>query len=234
MEQLTFIPEENYDATCVEVREWIKANAFMAINDRPWNVHALERFSGGHISLDLGDYMVDPDNPSRRADIGTQFDFSVGDSGRTTYVDPEGTTWYKYCVHATLNFGSSSSTTGVRVLRQHVNMIEGTMQLLERFMARFTGVEVWVRGEAKADREARLAKAEAARKALVSQQAVEAAIKEAIHTTCRGMRVGSDRFISKPAESLDGESEVELENKTYKVSVGCGIHGNLMHFERIK
>lgn len=220
---ISFVPTDNCDQVCIEVRDWIRANAFMGLQDGH-QVHGLDVYEGGNLYLTLGGYVRNPCDPTRQASVEASFGvhtrFADGEGEGlvpdTIIEDPEGTRWHVSALESQVGWLSWGSTPA-RLARMRVDMIEAAMQLGEMFDARFKDTRLWVKASTKAQRDEWWAK--------VQQDStrikVHAAIKEAIHGTCRGMRVRTQMFVPIPEGWVEGTYQVALENKEYDATVNA-------------
>ena len=221
------VPTENNHEVAVKVREWLADNVTPFVTPKKYPVDLLA-YEGGYIYLELGGYVIDPYNAERQVNVEATFNVAT-EHGDGPYEDPDGTMWYTSTIFAQVNWGSGGGNRS-RVAQLRSELIGTAAMLARRFDADFAGVKIWSKGPTRAERK------ESARKLLVAatQCNVEEAIREAIHTTCRGMRVGTSRTLTSPPKAVHGDYKVALENKEYKVTVGVGQLGTLMFFERKK
>lgn len=229
-EKIDFVPTENGPEVAQRMREWIKANAFMALKDCHGS-RTIDAYEGGHLYLELGGYVPNPENPERQANVEASFSIASGVAERLEPVtDPEGTYWHRHTFTAHVNWPSYGSQ-GPQLSRLRADMISVTVELAERFEREFAGTVVWSKGMTQAERDEWALKHQKE----ASKLKVATHVKEAIHTTCRLMKVGTEKFISAPEGVLAGDYEVEVENKTYRVDVSDIRQARLrFHFRRVK
>lgn len=213
---LDFIPVENNDQVSAEVRDWICTNAFMGLQDG--YVRYLTGYAGDNLYLTLGGYVQNPLDPKRQACVEATFSVHVlHDEGNELVMeDPQGTHWSVFRLESQVGWPSFGSTPA-RLARMRVDMIDAAVQLGELFDARFKDTRIWVKGMTKQAREEwtlRLQKD-------ATRAKVHAAIKTAIHTTCRGMRVGTQMWVEIPEGWVQGPYEAALENKVYDAYVNA-------------
>ena len=125
--RIDFVPTENHATVAAEVRDWLLANAFMGLNPDRMSTRDLPKYeSGGHLYLELGGYVADPERPGHQAAVEATFnvDLERGDHCE----DPEGTMWYPSTVRAQVNWPSYGSM-GRRLSRMRVAMIDAAVQL---------------------------------------------------------------------------------------------------------
>lgn len=218
---IDFVPTENNDQVSAEVRDWICANAFMGLQDGC--IRNLTGYAGDNLYLTLGGYVRNPHDPKRQAGVEASFSVHVrhvdddNDALPGAVIeDPEGTRWHVFMLEALVGW-PSWGTTPTRLARMRVDMIDAAMQLGEMFNERFKDTRIWVRGLTKAAREEWRAKVQAN----ATRIKVAAAIKTAIHTTCRGMRVKTQMFVPIPEGWVEGTYQVALENKEYDATVNA-------------
>ena len=213
IKQLDFVPQENMELVSAQVREWIRDNAFMALSERALN--DLEKRSVDGLSLTLGGYVVDPNNPKRRVSMETSFSVSVLPKDEEFDLeDPEATWWNAYVLRARMQLLQHDSEFAA-LTRMRVSMINATLQLIEAFDERFKDTLIWERRLTKQQRDewALNLQRDATRVKLFN------AVKDAIHTTCRGMRVGSQNWFRAPDGCKDGDYELVVERKSYRINV---------------
>jgi hypothetical protein len=215
-ETISFVPTDNCDEVAHRIRDWVMGHAFMGLKTNA--MRYLEGYTGGHLNLELGGYVQNPERPERQATVETSFTVTTHVDERLDPVeDPEGTVWHRSTFHAEANWPSYGSH-GSRLSRYRADLIAVTVTLAEMFDAEFAGITVWSKGMTRAEREETHAKW--ARDA--TQIKAASHIKDAIHTSCRLMRVGDERFIPLPDGEFvmqPGKYEVCVENKTYRAEV---------------
>lgn len=220
IKQIGHVPTENCEQVSAEVRDWICANAFMGLQDSH-QIRNLTGYSGDNLYLTLGGYVTNPHDPKRQAAIEASFSVHVRHVDSDDLVpdslieDPEGTRWSVYTLEAQVGW-PSWGTTAPKLARMRVDMIDVTMQLAEMFNERFKDARIWVRGMTKAARDEWWAGVQKDS----TRIKVHAAIKQAIHTTCRGMRVRTQMFVPITEDGwVVGPYQVALENKEYDAYV---------------
>jgi hypothetical protein len=214
---LDFTPQENSEQVSAQVREWICANAFMGLQDGS-QIHNLMAYAGAHLYLTLGGYVRNPLDPKRSVCVEATFNVQVrhDEDDELVTEDPEGTRWSVFRLESQVNWPSFGSTP-VRLARMRVDMIDAAVQLGEMFDAQFRDTRIWVKGMTKQEREERALNLQKD----VTRTKVHAAIKAAIHTTCRGMRVGSQMWVEIPDGWVQGPYKAALENKEYDAYVNA-------------
>ena len=228
-EIIDFVPTENNCVVAQRVRDWILANAFMGLGDDDRNLRALEAYEGGHLNLTIGGYVRHPTMPGKRLRVDASFNVASHSQHRLdSVIDPEGNMWYRHTFVAEVSWGGEGSMPSP-VARLRAQVASAAAELAERFDAEFGGTIIWSKGMSKAELEAQSLRwrTDATKLKIVS------AISEAIHSTCRGMRVTNERFITRPPDCVDGEYVIELENKTYK-AIPNAARGKRLWFMRIK
>ena len=212
------VPTANALQVAIAVREWFKANAFMALKDSNYAARQLEDYEGGHLTVELGGYVRDPDDAKRQLNIESTVTVGSGyDQRLDDVIDPEGTVWHRHGFRVTVGWNGGCGC-GVKGARMMATMADVTVTLAERFNEAFGDAVVWTKGLSQADRDAAALKL----RRDTTQLAVASFIKESIHTTCRGMRVGDERTLTAPEVTLgmlQGDYEVALEKKEYRASV---------------
>lgn len=227
-DNIDFIPTENSAELDLQVRDWLIANAFMGLSN---NRHIdLMEYTGGGIGLTLGGYVPDPTRPGKLIETNASFYVyydSVTSDGAV--LDPEGTMWYCSRYVSRVSWASWGSEV-TPIARLRADMINMACELGARFDERFKGTLSWKKGMTKEVREAN-DKAHAEKRARdATYGLLTEAIKTHIHTDCRNMRVGAERWVGKPVDAVSGEYSVALEGKEYTVHV----NENDMDFTRTK
>jgi len=216
--RINFVPTENCEQVSAEVRDWLRANAFMGLQEGH-QINGLNGYEGGNLYLTLGGYVRNPHDPKRQAAVEASFSVHVrtDDLVPDSFIeDPEGTRWHVSALEAQVGWPSWGSTPA-KLARMRVDMIEAAMKLGELFDERFKDTRLWVKGMTKADREAWMLSMQKD----ATRIKVAAAIKVAIHDTCRGMRVGTQMFVPIPDGWVQGLYQVALENKEYDATVNA-------------
>ena len=234
-EPIDHIPTENAADHARRVKEWLTAHA-SALVKPGYCVDRLQKYEGGHLYLELGGYVPNPEQPDKLTNVEASFNIDWVRNDEGPFVDPEGTYWYYMTCRAEVNWASHGST-GHRLARLRAKMISDAIDLAEQFDAAFAEEKVWSKGMTKAEREACALKHQQD----ASKIKVAAHVKGAIHTSCRLMKVGTERFISLPSPEeglpiLEGTYAVEVENKEYHVEVrGEGYAPHIrFYFKRTK
>lgn len=223
--KIDFVPVENLEQVAGEIRDWILANAFMGLS--PGQEHTVMEHTGGNVYLSLGGYVRNPYHPGLEARIEATFGVKYCEAvSGARCEDPEGTWWRLYRLEAHVDWPNYSST-GIKLAKKRVEMIDATMQLAELFDDRFKDTNVWVKSLTRGERQER----EADRLKDETRLNVIDAIGRAIHTTCKGMRVGSRMWVEIPDGWVQGAYTVALEKKEYTAYVNA--HRQLT-FTRIK
>ena len=213
-ETIPFTPTENYDSMRQEMREWLQANLWLLL--QPIYQERLSNKEGGSFYLDLGGYFPHPTWPGKELHVEAAL---TVDSPMEDHLDPvddpDGTTWYRNTLRARVNWPSCGAMD-VPVARMRAHIIELVLDAAERFNQRFAGRVIWTKGMTKVEK----AKIHAEGLKRQTHSALVTAVKAAIHTTCRGMRVESEREIGTPKlqsgeRAVPGSYVLELENKSY-------------------
>jgi hypothetical protein len=213
-ETVDFFPTENSAEVVAQVRDWIKANLGALLKDCH-ATHHLDDYGGGHLYLELGGYVADPEGSKGSLNVEASFNVEPNDSMQwDVIIDPKGDWWYRKAYHATVGWPSYGAH-GAGRSRLRAELISAAVGLAERFDAQFGASVVWTRGMTKVEIDEYAAKIQRD----TARVLVSGTIREAIHTTCRRMQVGNQRCISAPEGLVPGTYEVEVENKTYAVEV---------------
>lgn len=228
-QKIDFVPTENVLEIAHRISTWLKANASEVLRKDRSGLSRLNEYEGGHLYLELGGYVPNPEAPGKEASVETSFTVASGAAESLEPVeDPEGTYWYRRSYRAEVNWPSYGSQ-GAQLARLRAASIAAAVDLADKFDAEFKDAVVWSRGMTKAERDewALKHRKDATRLKLLD------AIKTAIHTNCKFMRVGDERFITCPPNCVDGEYVVELENKAYKAMPNTA-GGSKLWFSRTK
>lgn len=214
--EIDFTPTENLAAITDQLARWLQADP-APVN--PNTVKDIEEFRATgelrNLYLKLGGYVTSPVDPTRQESVEATVDIDVYTRNAETYTDPQGDLWEAYTVQARPNWPSYGGSQGAKLGRLRADMVDEAVSLAERFDERFKDTMVWVRLMTKAEQEAQARRwQEDATRIKLAQ-----AIKEAIHTTCRGMRVAHERWIEAPEGSLVGRYDIILEHKEYVATV---------------
>lgn len=237
LSSIDHVPSENGPAFAQQVREWIRTNAGAVLKENHGSRN-LDDYDGGHLHLELGGYVADPYREGKQANVEASFSIGSRLEGRLEdVIDPEGTVWHRHTCHADANWPSYGSQ-GSRMARLRANIVDVVTSLAERFDAELGTTVVWTKGTTKAERD-RIA---LNHRTDATRLVVAASIKEAIHTTCRGMRVLDDRTVDAPelvSGIVTGDYDVVIEKKEYRASVYVpqgGPHEGVprMNFRRTK
>lgn len=220
---IDFVPTENEDELGQQVGRWVLANAFMGLNPARGDYSHLADGIGRSAYLELGGYVRNPLHPNLNMSAGADVSFRL--ETQDLVIDPEGTYWRPGNYQCLVNWSSYGSSL-FQIARVRAQFIEAGVQLAERFNDAFADKVVWhkvMTAQQHAERQAKNLRTKC-------WNAVIVAIKEAIHTTCRRMRVGDDRYITRQDWWVKGTYPIALENKEYEAEVL--EHG--LHFKRTK
>ena len=208
-EPIDFIPapDQQLKGHAERVKAWLLANVpFM--NERA----ALDvaQYEGGRLSLNLFGYLPCPGYERGEVQCETTLTLGFDEDFSERFEDPNGDWWTRKRMVASASWYSG----GLRSVpaRIRLDCITKTVELAEAFDAAFGADYIWTPGPTKAERQQRALEW----KRDATKLKIASAISEAIHSTCRGMRVTNERFITCPPDCLDGEYVIELERKEYK------------------
>lgn len=230
--KIDFVPQENGSQVTEAIRAWLVVETAGRLKPGH-SERTLAAYEGGYASFDVGGYVVDPYGGPREVD--TAASISVVWNGTWSsgnhFEDPDGSWWTKSA--PTLQVSSDGRPSAPsKVARLRLDVQAWAVDLAERFDATFAETWHWSRVSTQAERNAYAAKVLADMLATASRIVVAEAIKAAIHSTCRGMRVNDERVIAAPDAASAGVSEVALERKEYLVTVHPSPHR--MRFQRTK
>jgi len=212
---IDFVPtsEQQKAAHAARVRAWIEAQGILPLltNRSAEDVHGYE---GGRLYMHLFGYLPAPDVLDGTVQCETTLTLDTQEDFSERFEDPNGDWWTRKRLRANVSWYSGGLPT--RAARVRLDCIIQTQDLAEKFDAAFGADYIWSPGPTKAARlEAGIQLQRDATKIKCASH-----IQQAIHTSCPRMRVGDERFITPPkGDLLAGEYTVEVEKKTYKVTV---------------
>ena len=223
-EPIDFVPEPNLLAHAYRVRDWLQAR-LPFLTER--SARDLEQYEGGRMSLNLFGYL-----PCEGVDRGelqceTTLSISYDDDFLDRFEDPNGDWWTRKRLVAGAGWYSGGLPT--RAARVRLDCIVKTVELAEAFDAAFAEDYIWSRGPTKAERDQRALEW----KRDATKLKIAEAIRTAIHSNCKFMRVGDEKFITCPPDCQDGEYVIELERKEYKAMPNTA-GGSMLWFRRTK
>ncbi len=223
IEKVEFVPSLAVnDDIVVRLRGWLIENTDGLIKSEYYR-REIERYAGGVLHLEFSDYVGN-------AHVGAVF--HINDERLPVVEDPEGTWWTSHSINAEVSIPGYASARAPLAERR-LSMYRDAVELAKRFDAEFGDVRLWARHSTKAERDAAAKAFAEAVIADTAQLKLGTAIREAIHTTCKHMRIGHDRYINAPDGVLPGTYTVEVESKTYFVDVYKNrVDRSTMHFRR--
>lgn len=217
IEKLGFVPSENHDLVVADVRAWLTEHVLPHVAVGDMTRRELVTYEGGYLYITLGGRVPHPTKPEVTIDAEATLCISSRDQ-HDRVEDEDGTWWYRTGITATVNWPSyGSSQPGLAVRRAEV--ISLASRLACEFEDAFGDVFIWSRGPTKAERDERAAALEAQRALDFCVSRARVAIRKAIHTTHKRMRVGSDGFIGPFGIKESHRFTVEVEKKEYEVVV---------------
>ncbi len=223
-EKLGFVPSNNLDEVSLAVREWLVEHVLPHVTSNKCQRDEIMAYDGGYLNVQLGGDFPHPQNPgvtfNAEASLNVQPHTRLARFELDTVEDPDGTRWYRSRVSCTVGWPSYSNdrnTSSIATIR--ANVIMTAARLATEFEQAFGNVIVWQRGPTIAERLARQEALTAQR--LLDDRIAKAreAIRRAIHSTYKRMRVGSDGIIGNSFGQQVCKFSIDLENKTYDVSV---------------
>jgi hypothetical protein len=231
--RIDYVPVENASQVTDDIIAFLQENCTGCL--RLKDPHALERFSvSNNTYLELGGRELNPLESGREINVECTIHIHEKPTTDDMVEDPNGDMWFYHSMSAGVSWPAYCAAPS-QIARLRGDLISATCHLSERFDLQFAKIVIWTRGQTRAEREAE----ELRVRRNATQLHVAFAIKDAIHSSCRGMRVGDERTLSAPVVILgivEGDYDVALEKKEYRVCVFKPQHSvsMLVNFRRVK
>lgn len=230
IEKLDFVPSDNAEAIVVEMKAWLMENVSGLM--RPGSFRSkISEYSGGYLRLELGGPVADPGSRSGESDVSASF--IIDAKIMRLSEDPDESRWCSDVYMASVSIPGYDAA-GRRLARLRAELYMSVVELAARFDKAFENNRAWVRLSTKAQRDAVTKAFNERIMADTARLKLSQAVKDAIHTTCKRMRVGDERYVTPPDGVLPGTYDVDVEKKTYavEITVPCGAAPG-MRFRRI-